>query len=128
MSKRIITSAIIAIAVLTTSQAYARGAFTFSGIEFAPADQRLPAAQQYLRDQAPPGTPLHVAIASMRKAQAHCGSQPEPNGTIRCRYSRSVSNSATDMYLGDVTWTVSLFPAANDTIARATVVRETRGL
>jgi hypothetical protein len=109
----------------TGAEAAAR--FSFRAIEFEPAEARLPAARRYLDRHAAPGTQLPSAIAAVRRAGTHCASRPRPDGAIRCRFAMTTSNSFTDMPPGDVTWTVRLYPAANGTVAKATVERERVG-
>jgi hypothetical protein len=110
-----------------TVPANAAARFSFHAIEFAPAEQRLPAARSYLDEQAPPGTPLPAAIAAVRRAGAHCAARPRPDGAIRCRFAMPASNSFADMPEGDITWTVRLLPTADGRIAQATVMRERIG-
>jgi hypothetical protein len=112
---------------LCATAAGASQRFSFRAIEFAPADERLPAARLYLDQRAAPGTPLPDAIAAVRRAGAHCGGHPRPDGAIRCRFAMPASNSFADMPPGDITWTVRLLPAADGRIAQATVTRERIG-
>lgn len=116
----------IAAAATIAGGAVAASSFSFRGIEFAPAEQRLPAARAYLRATASPGTPLVRAVAAMRRAEAGCR-RPAPDGTVLCTYSRVSSSSLDDLPLGDVTWTVRFRPAADGTVAQADVTRERAG-
>ena len=101
--------------------------FSFRSIEFAEPEQRLPAAERYLHDYAAPGTPLPAAIAAIRRAEAGCRKQPAPDGAIRCYYAAGLGDSTADMPLGDVTWTINIYPTADGRVASTSVSRERFG-
>ena len=96
-----------------------------AAIAARPAVQRAYALSKAVNRDA--GTPLSDAMAAMRKANAPCHRPSAAGGVIRCRYSMTIANSATDMLLGDVTWTVKLYPDSDGRVAQATVSREVRG-
>jgi hypothetical protein len=121
------TLVIAAVNGLTAPAGAAGGRFSFHSIEFAPAEQRLPAAQAFLRTAASPGTPLPLAIAAIRRANAACRKRPQRDGTILCRYSAAVNASADNMPLGDVTWTIVIRPTADGRVAATNVSRERVG-
>ncbi|HEY1930168.1 MAG TPA: hypothetical protein VGG92_22080 [Caulobacteraceae bacterium] len=119
-------------AMLVTSASLAAAAhvnarpFSFAGVEFMPRDQRVPAAQAFVAEKLPPGTPIASALETLRRASAFCGKQRAPTEPITCTH-RSFDRHPLDPQLITVTWTVEIVPSADGTVASATVRRSTNG-
>ncbi len=69
--------------------------------------------------------PMSVAVAAARKAGARCG-RPDASGVTVCTESSQQRPAGRGM--DDVLWTVRLTPAADGTIAHATVARTVAGM
>ena len=100
--------------------------FSFAGVEFMPRDQRVPAAQAFVAEKLPPGTPIASALETLRRASAFCRTPHAPSEPIICTH-RSFQRRPLETELVDVTWTVEITPSADGTVARATVRRSTVG-
>jgi hypothetical protein len=100
--------------------------FSFAGVEFMSHDQRVPAAQAFVAEKLPPGTPIASALETLRRASAFCRTPHSSSEPIICTH-RSFDRPPLDSELVDVTWTVKVTPSADGTVARATVRRSTVG-
>ncbi|MBE7217931.1 MAG: hypothetical protein INR64_05620 [Caulobacteraceae bacterium] len=107
----------------TTAFAHAEP-FTFSGVEYAPRDQRESLAQAYVARTMAPGTPMPEAIAAAAHAGARC-TAPGAGGEVVCREASMEKKPGED--LSDISWTVRLTPTADGRVADATVQRAKAG-
>ena len=123
MSHPLLTTALSA-SLLATAAAAAPQSFTFFGVQFAPRDQREPLAQAWITRAIPVGSPYAQALAEARKAGARCG-RPQADGAVDCRASTLLHRPGE--HLSDITWDVRLVPAADGTVAAATLVRTRAG-
>lgn len=99
--------------------------FNFYAVEFQSHDQRVPLAQAYVARTMAPGEPMSVAVAAARKAGARCG-RPDASGVTVCTESSQQRPAGRGM--DDVLWTVRITPAADGTVAHATVARTVAGM
>ncbi|HEY2050201.1 MAG TPA: hypothetical protein VGH03_12735 [Caulobacteraceae bacterium] len=123
--KTIAATIVIAASLAAAAQVNARP-FSFAGVEFMSRDQRVPAAQAFVAENLPPGTPIASALETLRRARAFCRTPHAPSEPIICTH-RSFDRPPLDSEFIDVTWTVKVIPTADGTVARATVRRSTVG-
>ena len=100
--------------------------FSFAGVEFLPRDQRVPAAQTFVAEKLPPGTPIASAIEALRRASAFCRAPRAPSQPIICTHA-SFDRHPLFAQLANVTWTVKVIPSADGRVAEATVRRSING-
>ena len=98
--------------------------FTFFGVQFAPREHREPLAQAFVARAMPVGSPFPAALARAKRAGARCG-RPGPDGVVDCR--ASTMQKRPGEHLSDITWNIRLAPAADGTVAAATLTRTRSG-
>ena len=124
-AKAIAAMIVTAASLAAAAQASARP-FSFAGVEYLPHDERVPAAQAFVAEKLPPGTPIASALETLRRANAFCRRPRAPSEPITCTHA-SFDRHPLYAQLADVTWTVKVVPSADGTVARATVRRSTNG-
>jgi hypothetical protein len=114
-------AAMIAIGLMAASgvaNANAAG-FTFRAAEYAPAQVRDAAVQAFMASHVKPGVAVDAALASLRAAGAACSAVQ--GGALRC--SSTSVEQLPDEDLSDISWVVTITPAADNTVAQASVKR-----
>lgn len=97
--------------------------FSFRTVEYMPAAERVVAAQAFLAGDIKAGMPMARAVADIRAAGAYCQA-PKASGAVTCI---SSSLASPEDQLGDVVWRVKLSPAADGSLAGASVSRDQYG-
>ncbi|HSZ53502.1 MAG TPA: hypothetical protein VK801_18185 [Caulobacteraceae bacterium] len=123
--KAIAATIVTAASLAAAAQVSARP-FSFAGVEYLTHDQRVPAAQAFVAEKLPPGTPIASALETLRRASAFCRTPRAPGEPITCTHA-SFDRDPLYAQLADVTWTVKVTPSADGTVAAATVRRSTNG-
>ena len=113
---------LVAAALLTAAQT--SKPFTFFGVQFAPREQREPLAQAFVAQAMPVGSPFPAALERARRAGARCD-RAGADGVVDCR--ASTLQKQPGEHLSDITWNIRLAPAADGTVAAATLTRVRSG-
>ncbi len=110
--------------IAAASSAQAQGPdFSFHTVEYMPAAERLVAAQAFMAGDIKAGMSMNRAVADLRAAGAYCQA-PKASGVVKCI---STSLASPEDQLGDVVWKVNLTPAADGSLAGASVSRSQYG-
>lgn len=125
-SMKALAAVLVTSASLAAAAAAHANAFSFSGVEYMPRDQRVAAAQAFVADELTPGTPVPTALQVLRRADAYCRTPGQQGATITCTHA-SFERHAEGADLVDVNWLVKITPSADGTVAKATVSRSTDG-
>ena len=123
-AKTALAAALGALALSAGAASASAERFTFSGVEYAPRDQREPMAQAYIARSMAPGASMLDAIVAAQRATARCG-RPAADGVVVCKESSMEKKPGED--LSDITWTVRLVPTADGRVADASVTRSKAG-
>ncbi|WP_158915143.1 hypothetical protein [Caulobacter sp. S45] len=100
--------------------------FTFESAEFMPLEQREPAARAFFAQNISVGMPVQAATQVVRKAGAFCRLPSAQGGAISCTHSSFEHRPG--MSLDEITWKIQITPAADGTVAAASVSRTKAGL
>ena len=106
---------------LTASAAMASiGHFTFIGAPYQPDGHAMAEAQDYIASSVKPGTPMPIARKVVAKTGAYCKAARPGDGVVHCT---AESFQRVPGGFNDVVWTVRLAPAADGSVATASVSR-----
>jgi hypothetical protein len=98
--------------------------FTFNAVEYMSSDQREAAAQAFIGQNITAGEPIAVALKTVEQAGAYCHGV-SADGAISCTHSSFERHPGQGF--ADVTWKVRIIPAADGSVAAATVNRSKTG-
>jgi len=113
--------AVVGLALTASAATASTTHFTFIGAPYQFDGHPMAEAQGYIARSVKPGTPMPLARKMVAKAGAYCAPSRRGDGVVDCT---AETFQRVPGAFSDVVWTVRLVPAADGTVASATVSRQ----